>query len=203
MFKVLSHSQFEFLHPLYVLPKMYDFFPLFQGLIHNKRYLRWVTADSILKRYLFLRHHWSNVTQNKFGWTIPLRSVEFNTLNQINSQSQSDFMLTLPSISWFFLPSLDFSFFFSFCWCCKPGQIVQMLMFLVDIFSLPAFLFGSHPGPGVMLIIGLSCKFEFLTWLNCYLHSNCQRGGRRAGGKEGGGHGLLCYHPRESEQNLN
>lgn len=61
-----------------------------------------------------------------------------------------------------------------------------MLMFLVDIFSLPAFLFGSHPGPGVMLIIGLSCKFEFLTWLNCYLHSNCQRGGRRAGGKEGG-----------------
>lgn len=80
---------------------------------------------------------------------------------------------------------------------------MQMLMFLVDIFSLPAFLFGSHPGPGVMLIIGLSCKFEFLTWLNCYLHSNCQRGGRRAGGKEGGGHGLLCYHPQESEQNLN
>lgn len=31
----------------------------------------------------------------------------------------------------------------------------------------PALLFGSHPEPGVILIIGPECGFLFCTWLNC------------------------------------
>lgn len=147
---------------------------------HNFNSIRLETPYSSINEYIWLIQHWS---ATKWFYT-------------------NFFFLCLYFC--FFFVCLFFVCFF--CWCCRPEQTVQMLMLLTTISLSACLRVWIPPSAGVILIIGLSCKFGVS-------HSNElqaphllseRRGWAGASrGREGGRRGcnwLLCYHPQESEQ---